>query len=51
MCDVADISATDYTVLVKNIPIEFDAVNNDYDDDLADFFETGLGINFPIEVE
>ena len=33
-----DISAMDYTIMVKNIPIEFDALNNDYDDDLLAFF-------------
>jgi hypothetical protein len=33
-----DISAQDYTVMVKNVPLYFDAINNDYDDDILDFF-------------
>ena len=37
--DMLDISALDYTVMVKNIPLYYDALNNDYDDDLKDFFE------------
>ena len=36
--DMVDISAQDYTVMVKNIPLYFDAINNDYDDDILDFF-------------
>ena len=37
--DELDISPADYTILVKNIPLEYDALNNDYDDDLKYFFE------------
>ena len=33
-CDLLDISASDYTVLLKNIPIKYEAINNDYDEDL-----------------
>lgn len=41
-CDFSDISANDYTLLVENIPIEYDALNNDYDDDLKFFIETAV---------
>lgn len=37
LCDEADISANDYTLLIENIPIEFTAIGDDYDDDLKDF--------------
>ena len=37
-CDEEDINANDYTIMVKNIPIEFEALNNDYDEDLLHFF-------------
>ncbi len=33
-CDELDISANDYTVVVTGIPIYFDALNDDYDEDL-----------------
>ncbi|KAL4484377.1 hypothetical protein ABPG74_019554 [Tetrahymena malaccensis] len=38
-CDDEDIAANDYTIMIKNIPLEFDAVNDDYDDDIKEFFE------------
>jgi hypothetical protein len=39
-CDGNDISANDYSVIVKGIPLVItDALNNDYDDDLKDFME------------
>ncbi|KAL4435368.1 hypothetical protein ABPG74_022851 [Tetrahymena malaccensis] len=38
-CDEADISANDYALLFQNIPLEFDAINSDYDDDLKLFVE------------
>jgi hypothetical protein len=39
-CDGADISANDYTIHVEDIPREIqNALNDDYDDDLLDFFE------------
>ncbi|KAL4489887.1 hypothetical protein ABPG72_010786 [Tetrahymena utriculariae] len=38
-CDEEDIAANDYTIMIKNIPLEFDAINDDYDDDIKDFFE------------
>ena len=34
-----DISASDYTVLIKNIPISYKAINNDYDEDLLIFLQ------------
>ena len=36
-CNKEDISAEDYTIFVKNIPIDFNAIDDDYDDDLKDF--------------
>lgn len=42
ICDAIDISANDYTVLLENIPTEFDALNDDYDDDIKFFFENTL---------
>ena len=36
-CNEKDISAEDYTIFVKNIPISYNAINDDYDDDLKDF--------------
>lgn len=41
-CDLLDKSACDYTLLIKNIPKEFDALNNDYDEDLKFFVENKL---------
>ena len=38
-CDQKDISPQDYTIMVKNIPCEYNAINDDYDDDLKDFLE------------
>jgi len=38
-CNSAEISADDYTVFVTNIPIKFNAMNDDYDEDLKDFLE------------
>ena len=32
-------SPEDYTIFVKNIPIDYDAINDDYDDDLKEFIE------------
>lgn len=43
-CDTLDISASDYTIMVKNIPTAFEALNNDYDDDLKDYFENKINI-------
>ncbi len=25
--------------MISNVPLEYDAINNDYDDDILDFFE------------
>ncbi len=37
-CDVADIAANDYTIMISNIPTKMDnPINDDYDDDLRDF--------------
>lgn len=33
-CDEYDISPQDYTIFVKNIPITYDAINEDYINDL-----------------
>ncbi|EAS04833.2 kinase domain protein (macronuclear) [Tetrahymena thermophila SB210] len=41
-CDEADISANDYTLLFENIPLEFDAINSDYDDDLKLYVEKDI---------
>lgn len=49
-CDVLDISAMDYTIMLKGIPLEFDAINNDYDDDIKDFFEKNTKEGDTIEV-
>ncbi len=38
-CDDEDIAANDYTILVKNIPKYYDAIGDDYDDDLKAFLE------------
>jgi hypothetical protein len=37
-CDDVDVAANDFTILVKNIPVDFQAINDDYDDDILDFF-------------
>ena len=42
MCDFIDISANDYTILIENIPLEIDAINDDYTDDIKHFFENLL---------
>lgn len=34
-----DISANDYTIIVKNIPLDFEAIEDDYDEDLKLFLE------------
>ena len=39
-CDIRDIAAVDYTVYLENIPVYFDALNNDYDDDLKYWIES-----------
>lgn len=39
---MADIASSDYTVLCKNIPLEYDAINNDYDEDLKFFIENKI---------
>ncbi|KAL4483923.1 hypothetical protein ABPG72_013929 [Tetrahymena utriculariae] len=41
-CDEADISANDYTLLFQNIPLEYDAIHSDYDDDLKLFVENEI---------
>lgn len=46
-CDVADISTTDYSVIVKKIPTNL-GENVDYDDEIKKYFENGL---FPKEKE
>ena len=52
-CDVADVSVSDYTIMISRIPKyllyfwiiflfilrEYDAINDDYDDDLKYFLE------------
>ena len=38
-CNTAEISADDYTLFITNIPINFHAINDDYDEDLKDFLE------------
>lgn len=30
---------SDYTIMVGNIPLEYEAINDDYDDDLKEFLE------------
>lgn len=44
-CDQADISVSDYTLMIGNIPLEYEALNDDYDDDLKDFLEKNITIN------
>lgn len=34
LCDELDISSSDYTVYIENIPINFTAFNNNYEEDL-----------------
>ena len=41
-CDILDIAAADYTIFAENIPLEFDAINNDYDDDIKEYFSTKI---------
>ncbi len=33
-CDFEDVAANDYALLVKNIPVDYQAINDDYDEDL-----------------
>ena len=44
-CDQADISISDYTLMIGNIPVDYNALNDDYDDDLKDFLEKNIIIN------
>jgi hypothetical protein len=39
LCDAKDISVSDYTVLVSNIPKDYESENYDYDDGLKNYFE------------
>jgi hypothetical protein len=32
--DDLDVSSLDYTVMINNVPLSFDALNNDYDEDI-----------------
>lgn len=41
-CDTEDISANDYTIMIKHIPKSFEAKNDDYDDDLKEFLENNV---------
>ncbi|EGR30034.1 phage head-tail family protein, putative, partial [Ichthyophthirius multifiliis] len=50
-CDQEDISANDYTIMVSNIPIEYDAINNDYDEDLMHFFQENSFPERKVKVE
>ena len=50
MCDFFDISANDYTIFLENIPTSFDALNDDYDDDIKHFFENILKEDIKCEV-
>ena len=36
-CNNKEISPEDYTLFVKNIPRDYNAINDDYDDDLKEF--------------
>ena len=36
-CNKREISPEDYTIFGENIPIDFEAINDDYDEDLAEF--------------
>lgn len=45
-CDEIDISPQDYTILLSNIPIVYEAENDDYDDDLKNFIE-----NSPLNIQ
>ena len=45
-CDVLDISPQDYTIFVKNIPKNFKALNDDYDDDIKDYFENIFSLEY-----
>ena len=38
-CDTINVSPEDYSIYVKNIPLSYNAINDDYDDDLKMFFE------------
>lgn len=49
-CDTTDISANDYTVMLKNIPKSYDAINDDYDDDLKDYLQKNLIENKELKV-
>ncbi len=47
--DELDIAANDYTFIVKNIPLEYSAINDDYDDDLKLFLEQNA-LDIPLNV-
>ena len=50
MCDVADVSAQDYSILVTKIPRDFKALNDDYDEDLEDFLKNNILIDKEVKV-
>jgi len=50
-CDAEDIAANDYTLIIKKIPIDYEALNDDYDDDLKEFIEEHALDDKQIEVE
>ncbi|KAL4484378.1 hypothetical protein ABPG74_019555 [Tetrahymena malaccensis] len=50
-CDDEDISANDYTIMIKNVPKDFDAINDDYDDDIKEFFRVNSLEGKEVEVE
>ncbi len=49
LSDELDVAANDYTFIVKNIPLEFQAKNNDYDDDLKQFLEENA-LDVPLNI-
>ncbi|KAL4489888.1 hypothetical protein ABPG72_010787 [Tetrahymena utriculariae] len=50
-CDDEDISANDYTIMIKNVPKDFEAINDDYDDDIKEFFRINSLEGKEVEVE
>ena len=42
ICDFHDISANDYTIMISNIPKDYKAINDDYDDDIKDFIQNHI---------
>ncbi|EWS72684.1 kinase domain protein (macronuclear) [Tetrahymena thermophila SB210] len=50
-CDDEDISANDYTIMIKNVPKDFEAINDDYDDDIKEFFRVNSLEGKEVEVE